>query len=148
MPVILPAGAVVHGEGTEQPPLFIPLAAGAVQPPVPIAQFLGQLAVMVPGAVKTVELAPHLPDLRVGAVVTIIKPFYAKFWHFRKSTVVVSVTAFLTSVLTGVLSESSQKCAARKPHFCANKTSTNVFPNGDAPISVKRHVQKDGHHLL
>ena len=119
MPVILPAGAVVHGEGTEQPPLFIPLAAGAVQPPVPIAQFLGQLAVMVPSAVKTVELPPHLHDLRVDAVVTIIKPFYAKFWHFRKSTVVVSVAAFLflTSVLTGALSQFVQKYAARKPHI-------------------------------
>jgi hypothetical protein len=36
---------------------------------------------MVPSAVQTVELPPHFPDLRVDAVVTEIKPFYAKFWH-------------------------------------------------------------------
>ena len=57
------------------------MPADAMQKTVPIAQFLGQLAVMVPGAVKTVELPTHLPDLRVDAVVPVKKPFYAKFWH-------------------------------------------------------------------
>jgi len=47
----------------------------------------------VPGAVKTVELPPHLPDLRVDTVITVIKPFYTKFRHVGKSTVVVSVPA-------------------------------------------------------
>ena len=93
MPVTLRAGAVVHGERTEQSAIFIPLPADAMQTTVAITQFLGQLAVMVPGAVKTVEFPPHLPDLRVDAVVTVIKPFYTKFRHVGKSTVVVSVPA-------------------------------------------------------
>jgi hypothetical protein len=48
---------------------------------------------MVPGAVKTVELASHFPDLRVDAVVTVKKPFYTKFRHVGKSTVVFNVPA-------------------------------------------------------
>src|ERR1035441_7733623 len=47
MPVTLCAHAVVHGEGTKQSAIFIPLPADAVQPTVSITQFLGQLAVEV-----------------------------------------------------------------------------------------------------
>jgi len=93
MPVTLFARAVVHDEGTKQTAFFIPMPAGAVQPTVAITQFLGQLAVEVPCAVKTVELPPHLPDLRVDTVVTVKKLFYTKFRHVGKSTVVVSVPA-------------------------------------------------------
>jgi len=93
MPVTLCARAVIHGEGTEQSAIFIPKPADAVQTAVAITQFLGQLAIEVPGAVKTVELPPHLPDLRVDTVITVIKPFYTKFRHVGKSTVVVSVPA-------------------------------------------------------
>ena len=93
MPVTLCARAVVHDEGTKQSASFIPLPADAVQPTVSITQFLGQLAVEVPCAVKTVELPPHLPDLRVDTVITVIKPFYTKFRQVGKSTVVFSVPA-------------------------------------------------------
>jgi hypothetical protein len=63
----------------------------------------------MPGAVKTLKLPAHLPDLCVDAAVPVIKPFYAKFWHIRKSTGVVSVAAYLTSIVTGALTQSFQK---------------------------------------
>ena len=94
MPVTLRAHAVVHGEGTKQSAIFIPLPADAVQPTVSITQFLGQLAVEVPCAVKTVELPPHLPDLRVDTVVTVKKLFYTKFRHGCKFAFISAVCRF------------------------------------------------------
>jgi hypothetical protein len=108
-----------------------------MQKAVAVAQFLGQLAVEVPSAVKTVELPPHFPDLRVDAFVTVIEPFYAKFRHIRKSTVVVSVAALLTSVLTGALPQSSQKYVAPKSHVCIAKHPSAIFQDGGAPDLLK-----------
>jgi hypothetical protein len=93
VPVTLRARAVVHGEGTKQAAIFIPLPANAVQPSVVITQFLGELTVEIPGAVTTVQPPSHFPDLHMDATITIIKPFYAKFRHVGKSTVGVSVPA-------------------------------------------------------
>jgi hypothetical protein len=72
---------VVHGEGTEQTALFIPLAARAMQKSVAIRQFVRELIVMMPSAVETVEFPCRFPDLRLDAAIPVIKPFYAKLGH-------------------------------------------------------------------
>ncbi len=87
MPITLSAGAVVHGERTEQMSLFIPLPAGAVQLPVAVAQFFGQLTGVMPGAAKAVKLNSPLPVFHAALSVAVIKPLYATFRHVCKSTV-------------------------------------------------------------
>jgi len=77
---------MVHREEAKQTALFIPLPANSVHPAIAITQFLGQLAIEMPGSVKTVELPIRYPNFLVDASVTIIKPLYAKFRHVSNST--------------------------------------------------------------
>jgi hypothetical protein len=97
MPIKLPARAVFHGKGTKQTALFIPLAARAMQNAVAIRQFLGELTVMMPGAVETVEFACHFPGLRLDAAIPVIKPFYANLGHVVVSTGLSLLAGFCTS---------------------------------------------------
>ena len=80
VPVTLEAGAVDHGERTEQTTGFIPFAAHAVHQAIPITQLLGKLAVAMPDAASAMKNARHFPVFRVGLTVTVIKPFYVKLW--------------------------------------------------------------------
>jgi hypothetical protein len=127
MPVRLRARAVVHGEGTQQLPVFIPLPAGSVQAAVTITQFLGDLAIEMPCAVTTVQPPSHFPDLHMDAAITVIKPFYAKFRHIRKSTVVVSVAALFNVSIAVCFNPIFSKKCGQKP-FCVSKTSAVSFP--------------------
>lgn len=86
MPITLRARTVVQREGTEQAAIPIPLPTYAMQKAVPIPQFLGQLAVRMPGAVKTVELARTFPGLQANMSITVANPFYARLRHVVRST--------------------------------------------------------------
>jgi hypothetical protein len=57
-----------------------------MQKTVTIPQFLGQLAIVIPGAVKAVEFTCHLPRFQVNMAISVMKPFYAKFRHVGVST--------------------------------------------------------------
>jgi hypothetical protein len=57
-----------------------------MQQAVTIRQFLGDLAIVMPSAVKTVGLSRQFPGLRADVSVTVVNPFYAKPWHVVKST--------------------------------------------------------------
>ena len=86
MPVMLDAGAVNHRERAKRTPVFVPFPAHAMQEAVAIAQFLDQLAVSMPGAVKVVKLAVHFPDFRMDLTTAVVKPFYARLWQILKLT--------------------------------------------------------------
>jgi len=75
------------------------LPAGAVQAAVAVVQFLGQLAVEMPGAIATVQLPSHFPDFHVNSAIPVIIPFYATFRHVRKLTLLPA--ALLSGVGTG-----------------------------------------------
>ena len=128
---MLRARAMVHGEGTKQAAVFIPMPADAMQKSVAITQFFGLLAVMVPGAVWTVELPPHFLDFRVDVAVTIIKPFYAKFRHIRKSTVVVSVAAlFNVRICQALYPNLFKNIRPENRIFVSAKHPSAIFQNG------------------
>ena len=86
VPIPLSAGAVVHGEGTEQMAVFIPLPAKAVRFAVVVTLFFSQLAVVMPCAAKAVKLPSHFPVFHADLSVAVIKPLYATFRHVCKST--------------------------------------------------------------
>jgi hypothetical protein len=50
-----------------------------MQEAVAIAQFLGQLIVMMPRAVETVKFASDFPRFGVDVAIPVTKPFYAQF---------------------------------------------------------------------
>jgi hypothetical protein len=109
------------------------MPADAMQPTMAVAQFLGQLAVMVPSAVKAVELPPHFPDFRVDVAITIIKPFYAKFRHVGKSTVVVSVAAlFNVRIRRALYPNLFKNMRPENRIFVSAKHPSAIFQNGRA----------------
>jgi len=127
---MLRARAVVHGEGTKQAAIFIPMPANAVQPSVAITQFLGELAVEIPSAVTTMQSPSHFPDLHMDAAITVIKLFYAKFRHIRKSTVVVSVAAlFNVRICRALYPNLFKKICGQKTMSSRNLFCRAVMPN-------------------
>ena len=76
IPVTLETDATSDVERTKQTPVFIPLAADAVQPAMLVAQFLRELAVAMRGALSLVKLTVHRSRLRVNSATAIVKPFY------------------------------------------------------------------------
>jgi hypothetical protein len=63
----------------------------------------------------------------VGAAITVIKPFYAKFRHIRKSTFVVSVAALFNVRIDGRFTQSSQNYAARKTACSCQENIRRMF---------------------
>jgi hypothetical protein len=57
-----------------------------MQKAVAITQIFGELTVMIPTTVKTVEFSSHLPNLCLDVAIPVIKPFYAELGHVVVST--------------------------------------------------------------
>lgn len=91
LPILMPlttcASAVINDEGTKQPAILVPLPVRAVPLSVIVVRFLGNLAIVMAGAAKSMQPPVQFPVFQAKLAVAIITPIYATFWHVKKSTI-------------------------------------------------------------
>jgi hypothetical protein len=77
-----------------------------MQKTVAIPQFLGESAIVMPGAVQAVEFFRHFSDLRADMPITVVNPRYARHRHVVIST---GLRLCLFNIRRNYLSRFSQK---------------------------------------